>query len=59
MERVEMQTEKQVQDQQVQQDQEIADILGITVLSQLEETSVSGGAVHVDQGSQHVHIALV
>ena len=30
----------------------------ISVLSPLEETAVSGGAVHVDQGSQHVHISL-
>jgi len=49
----------QDQGHQVEQDQEIADVLGITVLSQLEETSVSGGAVHVDQGSQHVHIQIV
>lgn len=59
-ERVDMKIEMQDKQAQVQveQDQEIADVLGITVLSPLEETAVSGGAVHVDQGSQHVHISL-
>lgn len=52
-----MQNEKQAQ--QFAQDQEIADVLGISVLSPLEEVSVSGGAVHVDSGSTHIHASIV
>ncbi|MGC0152935.1 hypothetical protein ACPRNU_10790 [Chromobacterium vaccinii] len=51
-----MQTDKQVE-QVEQDDQEIADILGITVLSPLEESAVSGGLepVHTDEDHVHVH----
>ncbi|ERE00123.1 MULTISPECIES: hypothetical protein [Chromobacteriaceae] len=51
-----MQTDKQVEQTELDQDQEIADILGITVLSPLEEAAVSGGEVqHEDH--DHVHKA--
>ncbi|WP_168209799.1 hypothetical protein [Chromobacterium paludis] len=51
-----MQNEKQVQE--ITHDQEIADVLGISVLSPLEEVTVSGGgSVHVDAGSVHAHVA--
>ncbi|MEO9385184.1 hypothetical protein [Chromobacterium phragmitis] len=51
-----MQTEKQIDQTEQDQDQEIADLLGITVLSPLEESSVTGGAAqHEDH--DHVHKA--
>ncbi|WP_158020742.1 hypothetical protein [Chromobacterium sphagni] len=52
-----MQTDKQVEQTELDQDQEIADILGITVLSPLEEGAVSGGVepVHTDEDHVHVH----
>ncbi len=51
-----MQNQAQANETQVQQDQEIADVLGITVLSPLEESAVSGGEAHIHQGSQHVDV---
>jgi hypothetical protein len=51
-----MQNETQGKQAQVEQDQEIADVLGITVLSPLEESAVSGGEAHIHQGSQHVDV---
>ena len=50
-----MQNQTQANEVQVQ-DQEIADVLGITVLSPLEESAVSGGEAHIHQGSQHVDV---
>jgi hypothetical protein len=59
-ERVDMQNEAQAKQMQVEQDQEIADVLGISVLSPLEEFDVSGGAgqIEIHQGSHHVVIKL-
>ncbi|MEN2427306.1 hypothetical protein [Chromobacterium vaccinii] len=51
-----MQTDKQVEQTELDQDQEIADILGITVLSPLEETAVSGGQAE-EPGHHHDHDA--
>ncbi|WP_434631352.1 hypothetical protein [Chromobacterium sp. CV08] len=52
-----MQTEKTIDQVEQDQDQDIADILGITVLSPLEETAVSGGQAVEPGHHDHDHAA--